>query len=171
MTWTAPDVTRTTGPLAGGEREMLAGYLAFYRGSLLLKCAGLDGRQLAEATVPPSNLTLLGLVRHMAKVERFWFRQSFAGLEVPPVYDPARGKDADYEDLDPGRAEEDYTRLVEEMRLADRAVAGAGMDDTFLWRGALCSLRMVHIHMIAEYARHVGHADLLRERLDGVTGA
>ncbi|WP_031087104.1 DinB family protein [Streptomyces sp. NRRL WC-3549] len=171
MTWTAPEVTRTTGPLTGGERETLTGFLAFYRSTLLHKCAGLTGRQLAEVTAPPSNLTLLGLVRHMAKVERIWFRLGFAGLDLPPMYEPAKGKDADFEDLAPDRAEHDYARLVEEMRLADEAVSGAALDDTFTWRGTVHSLRMAHIHMIAEYARHVGHADLLRERLDGATGA
>ncbi|HBF81222.1 MAG TPA: Mini-circle protein [Streptomyces sp.] len=171
MTWTAPEATRTHGSLTGGERETLTGFLAFYRATLLQKCAGLTGRQLADRTAPPSNLTLLGLVRHMAKVERIWFREGFAGLGLPPMYEPEKGKDADFEDLDPALAEHDYARLVEEIRLADEAVAGASLDDVFTRRGTVYSLRLVHVHMISEYARHVGHADLLRERLDGVTGA
>jgi len=171
LTWTAPEATRTTGPLTGGERETLTGYLAFYRSTLLQKCAGLTGRELAKRTAEPSNLTLLGLIRHMAKVERIWFRQGFAGLSLPPMYDPDKGKDVDFEDLSPDRAPEDYARLVEEIRLADEVAAGASLDATFTWRGSVCSLRMVHVHMIGEYARHIGHADLLRERLDGTTGA
>jgi uncharacterized damage-inducible protein DinB len=171
MTWTAPDATRTSGSLVADERETLAGFLAFYRSTLLQKCAGLSGEQLAEQTVPPSNLTLLGLLRHMAKVERIWFRERFAGQSLLPMYDPDKGKDADFEDLKPEHAGDDYARLVEEIRLADRAVAGASLDDTFTHRGAVYSLRLVHVHMIAEYARHIGHADLLRERLDGATGA
>jgi hypothetical protein len=107
----------------------------------------------------------------MAKVERIWFRQRFAGQPVEAPYDPAGGKDADFDDLKPARAEEDYARLVEECRLADAAVAGASLDDTFTHHGSPHSLRLVYIHMIAEYARHIGHADLLRERVDGVTGA
>ncbi|MEU1482855.1 DinB family protein [Streptomyces sp. NPDC005752] len=171
MTWTAPEVTRPTGSLTGDERETLTGFLAFYRSTLLRKCVGLTGRQLAEQTVAPSNLSLLGLVRHMAKVERIWFREGLQGLSMPPMYNPEKGKDADFEDYSPDRASDDYARLIEEIRLADEAVAGASLDDTFTHRGSLYSLRTVHVHMIAEYARHVGHADLLRERLDGTTGA
>lgn len=149
---------------------MLTGYLGWFRSTLLQKCAGLTGEQLAERTVPPSNLTLLGLLRHMAKVERTWFRERFAGQRLDPMYDPAQGKDADFEDLDPARAADDYARLVEECRLADAVVADASLDDTFTHNGELFSLRLVHVHMIGEYARHIGHADLVRERLDGVTG-
>ncbi|MEU9619667.1 DinB family protein [Streptomyces sp. NPDC088251] len=170
MTWTAPDVERTPGSLVAGEREMLMGYLAWFRSTLLHKCAGLTGEQLAQETVAPSNLTLLGLIRHMAKVERVWFRQRFAGQTLDPMYDPEKGKDADFEDLDPARAAEAYASLVEECRLADEIVADASMDDTFTHAGEVYSLRMVHVHMIAEYARHSGHADLLRERIDGATG-
>ncbi|MET8239741.1 DinB family protein [Streptomyces sp. NPDC058232] len=170
MTWTAPEVKRTPGSLVAGEREMLTGYLGWFRDTLLQKCAGLTGEQLAERTVPPSNLTLLGLLRHMAKVERTWFRERFAGQPLDPMYDPSRGKDADFEDLDPARAADDYARLVEECRLADAVVADASLDDTFTHGGEVFSLRLVHVHMIGEYARHIGHADLVRERLDGVTG-
>ncbi|MEE1746589.1 MULTISPECIES: DinB family protein [unclassified Streptomyces] len=170
MTWTAPEVKRAPGSCVAGEREMLTGYLAWFRHSLLHKCAGLTGEQLAEQTVPPSNLTLLGLVRHMAKVERVWFRERFAGQAFDPMYDPEKGKDADFEDLDPARAAEDYARLVEECRLADEIVASASLDDTFVHGGEEYSLRMIHLHMITEYARHTGHADLVREGVDGVTG-
>ncbi|TRV78087.1 DinB family protein [Streptomyces sp. 130] len=170
MTWTAPAVARTPGSLVAAEREMLTGYLGWFRSTLLQKCAGLTGEQLAERTVPPSNLSLLGLVRHMAKVERTWFRQRFAGQDLEPMYDPGKGKDADFEDLDPATAAEDHARLVEECRLADEIVAGASLDDTFTHNGEVYSLRLVHVHMIGEYARHIGHADLVRERLDGVTG-
>ncbi|MER5274865.1 DinB family protein [Streptomyces sp. NPDC002809] len=170
MTWTAPEAIRTEGSLFAGEREMLTGYLAWFRGTLLQKCAGLTGEQLAERTTPPSNLSLLGLVRHMAEVERIWFRQRFAGQDLAPMYDPRKGKDADFEDLDPALAAEDYARLVEECRLADEIVAGASFDDTVVHNGEVFSLRLVHVHMIGEYARHIGHADLVRERLDGVTG-
>jgi uncharacterized damage-inducible protein DinB len=171
MTWTAPAVTRPEGSLVADERAMLEGFLAWYRSTLIYKCAGLSGEQLAEQPVPPSNLSLLGLLRHMAKVERTWFRQRFAGEQVGPMYDPARGKDTDFEDLDPARAEDAYARLLEEWRLADAAAAGASLDDTFTHLDEVHSLRLVYVHMIGEYARHVGHADLLRERVDGVTGA
>lgn len=86
------------------------------------------------------------------------------------MYDPGKGKDADFEDLDPARASDGCDRLVEECRLAEAIVADASLDDTFTRAGELYSLRMVHPHMVGEYARHIGHADLLRERIDGATG-
>jgi hypothetical protein len=171
MTWTAPEVTRTGGSTIAGERELLPDYLAYQRSTLLHKCVGLTGAQLAERSVPPSNLSLLGLIRHLAKVERIWFRERFAGQVLAPMYDPAQGKDADFEGLDPAQADHDYARLIEEWRLPDEAVAGASLDDVFVHRGEEFSLRLVYVHMIQEYARHSGHADLLRERVDGVTGA
>jgi uncharacterized damage-inducible protein DinB len=147
---------------------MLQAFLDWYRLTLLHKCAGLTGAQLAERSVPPSSLSLLGLVRHMTKVERAWFRQRFAGEPVTsPFGDEA---DADFDRLDPARAAADYARLTEEIKLADAAVANASLDDTFVHRGEVMSLRLIYLHMIEEYARHMGHADLLRERIDGTTG-
>jgi uncharacterized damage-inducible protein DinB len=168
VTWTAPEVERPTGPLTGPERPMLQAFLDWYRATLLHKCAGLTGEQLAERAVPPSALSLLGLVRHMTKVERIWFRQRFAG---EPVRNPFGDEtDADFNRLDPARAAADYARLTEEIKLADAAVANASLDDTFTSRGEVMSLRLIYLHMIEEYARHLGHADLLRERIDGATG-
>jgi uncharacterized damage-inducible protein DinB len=168
VTWIAPDVERPEGPLTGPERPMLQAFLDWYRATLLHKCAGLTGEQLAERAVPPSSLSLLGLVRHMTKVERAWFRQRFAG---EPVDNPFGDEtDADFNRLDPARAAADYARLTEEIKLADAAVANASLDDTFTHRGETMSLRLIYLHMIEEYARHMGHADLLRERTDGATG-
>ena len=102
MTWKGPDAERPEGPLTGPERPMLQAFLDWQRATLLHKCAGLTGEQLAERTVPPSGLSLLGLVRHMTKVERAWFRQRFAG---EPVDDPfGDDKSADFEQTDPARA-------------------------------------------------------------------
>jgi uncharacterized damage-inducible protein DinB len=172
MTWTAPSPpTVTDGPLVGDDRPILEGFLAWERGTLLNICAGLTGEQLAKRAVPPSNLSLLGLVRHMTKVERVWFRQRAAGQPVGPMYDPAKGKNADFDDLDPALAPDDFARFDEECRLADAAAAGMAFDDTFTGGEETYSLRLVYVHMIAEYARHNGHADLLRELLDGRTGA
>jgi uncharacterized damage-inducible protein DinB len=169
MTWTAPEVTLPDGPLTGDERPMLEGYLASHRAYLRHKCAGLTGEQLAQRSVPPSNLSMLGLVRHMAKVERRWFRERIAAQELEPMYDPALGIDADFEDLDPAHAQADYERLVEECRLADEALAAASYDDTITSRFGEMSVRAVVVHMIEEYAQHNGHADLLRECVDGAT--
>ena len=169
MTWTAPQVSLPDFPLTGDERPVAEGFLAWQRALLRHKCAGLTGDQLAEAAVPPSNLTLLGLIRHMAKVERKWFRELIAAQDLEPMYDQSLGDDADFEDLDPARAQADYERLVEECRLADDALAAATYDETITARAGVMSVFAVVLHMIEEYAQHNGHADLLRERIDGTT--
>ncbi len=169
MTWTAPDVSLPDGPLTGDERPILEGFLAWHRAQLRHKCAGLNGEQLAECSAPPSNLSLLGLVRHMAKVERRWFRERIGRQELEPMYDPELGDDADFEDLHPDRAQADYERLLEECRLADEALAAASYEDTIMARDGEMSVFTVVVHMIEEYAQHNGHADLLRERIDGTT--
>jgi hypothetical protein len=169
MTWTAPDVSLPDFPLTGDDRPILEGFLAWHRALLRRKCAGLTGEQLVESAVPPSNLSLLGLIRHMAKVERKWFRELIAGEQLEPMYDPFLGDDADFEDLEPDRAKNDYERLLEECRLAGEALATASYDDTISARAGVMSVRTVVVHMIEEYAQHNGHADLLRERIDGTT--
>jgi uncharacterized damage-inducible protein DinB len=147
---------------------MLHAILDWHRETLLWKCSGLTGEQLAAQSVPTSGLSLLGLIRHMTKVERYWFRTGFAG---EPVDNPfGENWDADFEEIDPARAAADYARLTEEFRLCDAAVANAPLDDTFDNRGELMSLRAIYVHTIEEYARHNGHADLLREAIDGATG-
>jgi uncharacterized damage-inducible protein DinB len=166
MTWTAPAVARPEGPLTGTERPLLEAGLDWHRATLLYKCQGLTGEQLAERAVPPSDLSLLGLIRHMTKVERTWFRQRFADEPVESLYP----KGTDFTETDPGRAAADYARFTEECRLADAAAANAPLDATFTANGYTMSLRLLYLHMIEEYARHLGHADLLRERLDGSTG-
>ena len=171
MTWIAPTPNPVDGPLLGDDRPILEGFLAWQRSTLLNICAGLTGEQLAQRAVPTSNLSLLGLVRHMAKVERTWFRQRVAGDEVGPLYDPDLGPDADFNDLFPALAEHDFARFAEECRLADAAAAELPFDHTFTVRDDTYSLRFVYVHMIAEYSRHNGHADLLREAIDGTTGA
>jgi hypothetical protein len=166
VTWTAPEVTRHDGPLPEGERATLQVFLDWQRATLLVKCAGLTGEQLAERTVPPSDISLLGLIRHMTRVERAWFRQRFADEPVEDAY----GSDPAWQETDPTRAAADYARFTEEIKLADAAAADAPLEATFALRGETLSLRFVYLHMIEEYARHNGHADLLRERIDGVTG-
>jgi hypothetical protein len=170
--WTAPEMERPDGSLTAPERELLQGYLNFYRTTLLFKCAGLTAAQLAERPSPPSNLSLLGLIRHLTKVERIWFRIHFAsGEPAEPLFAPELGKDADFELVDPSRARAEYDGLIEEWKLSDAAASGHSLDDRFTFSGEEASLRMIYIHLIGEYARHCGHADLLREQLDGTTGA
>jgi uncharacterized damage-inducible protein DinB len=170
MIWTAPDVTRTGASLTAPEPEMLRGLLDWHRSTFLYKCAGLTGEQLARAPIGPSNLSLLGLIRHLAKVERTWFRRRFRSEQVEDLYSTTDRPDADFEDLDPSRAEAEYGRLLAEQESARQAVAGAPLDATFTDREEI-SLRLIFIHMIGEYARHNGHADLVRQCVDGVTGA
>jgi hypothetical protein len=169
--WTAPvPVEPPDGPLVGADRPILEAFLAEQRCVLLKICAGLTAEQLAERAVPPSNLALLGLVRHMAKVERVWFRLRAGGQDIGPLYDPVLGKDHDFEALVAANAEADYACYLDECRLADEAAAKLAFDDTFVHNDETYSLRLVYVHMLAEYARHNGHADLLRERIDGTTG-
>ena len=172
MTWTAPDVTRTREPFTGDERSMLQGWLDWHRHTLLHKCAGLTGDQLARRSVEPSTLTLLGLVRHMTIVERSWFRERAAGVTgLGELYWSDDNPDGDFDDADPAGAEADLARFLAEIALADEAVAALPLAHQFPLppRGPR-DLRWVYLHMIEEYARHNGHADLLRERIDGVTG-
>jgi len=163
-------VERPEGPLTGPERPMLQAFLDWQRATLLHKCAGLTGEEMARQAIPPSGLSLLGLVRHLTKVERVWFRQRFAGEPVDLPF--SGGPDAEFGQADPARAAADYARLTEEFKHADAAVANASLDDTFTHErtGEVMSLRMIYLHLIEEYARHLGHADLLREQIDGVTG-
>jgi hypothetical protein len=168
VTWKAPEIERPGGPMTGPERPLLQAFLDWHRATLLYKCAGLTGEQLAERIVPPSGLSLLGLIRHMTKVERTWFRQRFAGEPVDSPFGP--DMQAEFTQIDPTRAAADYARLTEEFKLVDAAVANASLDDTFTHHDEVMSLRLIYLHMIEEYARHVGHADLLRERIDGATG-
>ncbi|MGW7246814.1 DinB family protein [Streptomyces decoyicus] len=172
MTWIAPPVERRELPTVAGEREMLQGWLDFHRDTLLAKCAGLAPDQLVEASAAPSTLTLLGLVRHMAYVERVWFRVRFLGQRIGDLYATEDNPDADFQDADPAGAERDFAAFRAEITACDKAVADRGLDETFSPRpGRTLSLRWIYVHMIEEYARHNGHADLLRERIDGVTGS
>ncbi|MEV0285521.1 DinB family protein [Kribbella sp. NPDC050820] len=171
MTWRAPAVERPAGSLTAPERSLLQGYLDFYRTTLLFKCAGLTAAQLAERPSPPSNLSLLGLIRHLTKVERIWFRIHFAADPAEPVFPLELGKDADFELIDASLAEAEYDGLIEEWKLSDEAAAGHSLDERFTFKETESTLRMIYIHLIGEYARHCGHADLVREQLDGTTGA
>jgi hypothetical protein len=163
VTWIAPDVERPEDYPARRnetEREMLRDWLDWHRATLLRKCAGLDATRLASRAVPPSNLSLLGLVRHMSDTERGWVRQTFRGEQVPDLYYRSDAPDADFEEAEPAGAEEDLGRYRE----------GAGLDDTFTFRELTTSVRWMWQHLVEEYARHNGHADLLREAIDGAAG-
>ncbi|MFE6189826.1 DinB family protein [Streptomyces sp. NPDC056465] len=174
MEWTAPPVVRTVDLGSLGtlpERQMLEGWLQWHRETLMAKCAGLQSVDLARTTVEPSSLSLLGLVRHMAEIERWWFRRSFAGEALGDVFTGPEDGNEGLDGVDAGDAPRAFASFLTEVRLSDAAAAGRDLDETFRSaRGASLSLRWVYVVMIQEYARHNGHADLLRERTDGATG-
>ncbi|MEV0280125.1 DinB family protein [Streptomyces sp. NPDC050610] len=154
------------------ERAMLEGWLEQHRATLAAKCAGLDDARLREASVPPSDLTLMGLVRHMADVERGWFRRVLAGEDAPPIHYSDDDLDGDFRVTEQDTFADAFATWQHEIERAREAAASRSLDD--LNRGAHRSgddfnLRWIMTHMIEEYARHNGHADLIRESIDGVT--
>jgi hypothetical protein len=151
---------------------MLATWLDYQRATLLWKCEGLDGADLARRGIPPSGLTLLGLVRHMALVEWWWFDHIFSGSASPEPISTEADRDADFNDLDPERAIADLELFGRQCDVSRSIVEEAGnLDDpSASTEKSTFSLRWIMIHMIEEYARHNGHADLLREQVDGAVG-
>jgi uncharacterized damage-inducible protein DinB len=173
--WADPDDDpRDSGTELTDERSTLAEYLRAYRLTLEMKCADLDAEQLAQRSVPPSTMSLLGLVRHMAEVERFWFRRVMAGEDVPKRYCTDELPDGDWDGAvpEPVVVTEAWEAWRDEVAFADQLVTDAadlGVVGT-MPNGSTVQLREVLVHMIEEYARHAGHADLLRERIDGRVG-
>jgi uncharacterized damage-inducible protein DinB len=155
------------------ERTMLENWLDYHRATLEWKCEGLTPEQLCERSVPPAIMSLAGLVRHMADVERGWFRRTLAGEDLPGLYfdlaDPLT--DHEFEQADPATVAEDFAAWRTECDEARARAAGRSLDDIGHRRdGTEVSLRWIYVHMIEEYARHNGHADLIRERIDGAVG-
>ncbi|MEY8040015.1 DinB family protein [Saccharopolyspora cebuensis] len=159
-------------PLDADERASLESWLDFYRATLAQKCDGLTDGQLREAAVPPSPLTLLGVVRHMAEVERSWFRRVLAEEDAPPIFAAAgtSAHDGGFEFDADATGEQAVSCWRAEIARAEDNCAARGLDHTSPFHGGQVTLRWIYQHMIGEYARHCGHADLLRERIDGRTG-
>jgi len=150
---------------------MLDGFLDHYRASLLRRCSGLTAEQLAQRSVPPSSLSLLGIVRHLTDVERTYFRLRWGGEQIASYYSTPERPDAAFDDADPAHAERDLGRLVAEQSAARQAVTDLPLEMIFVSeRWGKMSLRWALTHVLAEYAAHCGQADLLRERIDGRTG-
>jgi hypothetical protein len=173
-TWTAPVVVRTEPERIADERTSLEQWLDYQRATLKMKCAGLTADQLKQRAVPPSGLSLLGLVRHMVEVERWWFRMHAGqqdGLAFP--YDPD-SVGLDFSEVEDADAAQNLAEYDLECDAARAAVADRALDDVVPSRGdhpeRTRDIRWIYVHMIEEYARHNGHADLLREAIDGVTG-
>ncbi|MCX4982646.1 DinB family protein [Streptomyces sp. NBC_00572] len=164
---------RFGGPATGDERAMLVAMLDAQRATLKLKCSGLEA-ELALRSVSPSSLSLLGLVRHLADVERRWFRAVLAGQDIELRFSSPETPEGDFDGSgpEPETVEESWAAWHDEVAFAEAFVTGAAhldVEGQDAWRGTV-SLRWVLIHMIEEYARHNGHADLIRERIDGAVG-
>jgi uncharacterized damage-inducible protein DinB len=173
--WVDPDDDpRDMGVELVDERATLIDYLRAYRLTLRLKCADLDASQMASRSVPPSTMSLLGLIRHMADVELSWFRRVMAGEDAPRLYSSDDNREGAWNGAvgDPAVVAQAWAAWEAEVDNADRFVAETG-DLGKVGRqsgGNAIQLREVLVHMIEEYARHCGHADLLRERIDGRVG-
>ncbi|MFE9642591.1 DinB family protein [Streptomyces sp. NPDC006365] len=156
------------------ERTMLEGWLDYHRQTLAWKCEGLTDAQLRTASAEPSELTLMGLVRHMAEVERSWFRRVLVAEDAGPIYFTEEDRDGDFHLSETDTWEEAYATWQAEIESARRNAARFGLDDIsegkHLRTGQRFNLRWIYTHMIEEYARHNGHADLIRERIDGAIG-
>jgi uncharacterized damage-inducible protein DinB len=170
MTIIMDSQTRTESPTVADERTLLTGFLDYQRDTLAWKCSGLTDEQLKLRSVEPSSLSLLGLLRHLTEVERGWFDKTIAGEEAPPLYYTEENPDGDFDDLDTHSATEVYEVWQAACARSREITAARDLDFEGSRPHRDYSLRWVLIHMIEEYARHNGHADLLRERIDGATG-
>jgi uncharacterized damage-inducible protein DinB len=173
------DVTGESGdgrvgpPYAGTERETLRAFLDYHRATLAMKCEGLTDEELRSRSMPPSTLSLLGLVRHMAEVERAWFRRVFEDQDAPMVWSKEIDFQAAYDASASTRAEAfgAWEAEVETSRRIEREAESLDLAGHQPRWGEEVSLRMVMVHVLLEYGRHNGHADFLREGVDGTVGA
>ncbi len=171
--WVDPeDDPRETGRVPHGEREVLVDYLRAYRLTFRMKCEGLDAEQLARRSVPPSSMSLLGLIRHLAAVEQSWFRRHLAGQDLPRLYRSPDDRDHDFNGAtaDPAVVAEAWATWEAEVAYAEQALDRIEDLGTLVGLAEQFEVRDLVVHMIEEYARHCGHADLLRECIDGRTG-
>ncbi|WP_243057683.1 DinB family protein [Nocardioides sp. SR21] len=170
-TWTDDDRPRI--PRVAGEREALIAYLDYYRATVEMKCRGLTSAQARARAMPPSTMSLHGVVRHLAGVERWWFQQNFERRDVPHLYFEADHPDMDFDPPPDADFAADLAVWRAECATSREIVAGHDLDDTARpldWDEDV-DLRWLMLRMIGEYAQHCGHIDLLREGVDGRTGA
>jgi uncharacterized damage-inducible protein DinB len=166
-------IDRIGPPLTGNERETLRAFLDYQRATLAMKCEGLTDEELRRRSMPPSTLTLLGLVRHMAEVERTWFRRVIAAEDIPLVWSDQGDYQMAYDARTADRAEafDAWQTEVAHARRIERDAESLDVTGHQARWGKDVSLRLVMVHVTLEYARHNGHADFLREGIDGVVGA
>lgn len=160
-------------PLIAGEREMMRSFLDYHRATLAMKCDGLSDEDLHRRSMPPSTLSLLGLVRHLAEVERTWFRRVINGEDIGLVWSDEEDYQAAYDPTGSTRSQafEAWQTEVEHARRIERAAESLDVTGYNARWGDHVSLRLVMLHLMHEYARHNGHADFLREGIDGTVGA
>lgn len=160
-------------PCVAGEREALAAYLDHYRATVEMKCRGVTPEQARARSVPPSTLTLHGLVRHLAAVERWWFQQNFERRDVPLLFSTAQNPDLDFDPPADADFAADLAAWRAECAVSREIVEAHDLDDTArpLDWDEVVDLRWLVLRMIGEYAQHCGHIDLVREGIDGTTGA
>jgi uncharacterized damage-inducible protein DinB len=156
----------------GEERAQLESWLTVHRETLLVKCNGLDEAQMKQRPIATSDLSLLGLIRHMTYVEQVWFERIFTGVDVIEYYKRPDDRDADFHDLDELSMLEVLANFEHAIEVSDDCARGQDLatTSTSQWRHRHVDLRWIYLHMIEEYARHNGHADLIRECIDGVVG-
>lgn len=144
----------------------------FHRATLLMKCEGLEDEDLVRRAVPPSSLSLLGLVRHSTEVEQYWFERVFLGLEVHPPYSSDERRDGDFDELDSEPASDAIAHFLAQCEGSREIARTHQLEDLSVLEreDGRVSLRYIGVHLVDEYARHCGHADLLREVIDGVVG-
>jgi uncharacterized damage-inducible protein DinB len=175
-TWMDPSEDPRTYGNPVGEKATLREYLSNYRLTMELKCQGLDPEQLARRSVPPSTMSLLGLVRHLAQVENHWFQRVLQGrTEEPRLFKREDDRDWDFNGAvaDPAVVEEAFGAWRSEIAAAEEwldALDEAELGREVPLQDGTVSVRDVLVHVVEEYARHAGHADLLRECIDGRTG-
>jgi hypothetical protein len=171
MTWTAPPVDGRHTLGTGSERELLESWLDTHRRTLLWKCSGLTAEQLRRQADPPSPITLIGLVRHAADNERWWFTHHAAGRPLVDLFGTEADPGDDVSTLSDADVAADLSTFEAECQASREVTAGLSLDHQVRSpSGRMISVRWIFLHMIEEYARHNGHADLLREHLDGATG-
>lgn len=171
--WVDPEHDpRTTGAEPVGEKETMWEYLCRYRMTLVMKCEGLDAEQLARRSVPPSTLSLLGIVRHLANVENHWFQRVLEGRQTPGPFEHPGVPDHDFDGAQPtdACATEAWGEWHQAVEASDDVFWSQDMDREVPYGDSTVEVRDVLIHMVEEYARHLGHVDLLRECIDGRTG-
>ena len=156
------------------ERAMLESFLRYFRTVLLRKAEGITDEEARRATCPPSDLTLLGLIRHMAEVERIWSQWIFLDRPNEPIFygdaHPDGDQDGDFHPPAEATLAEAFEAYHAQIAAADEVYAAASLDDTDHHPEETHSLRWIYVHLIEEYARHCGHADLIRQAIDGGTG-